>query len=283
MDITTMNKGFVIFCKNSSRKDFVKCAYLLALSLHFNNPDEKISIITDAIVPDVMKKEFDQIIPIPWNVETNLSYFAVEQRWKIYHVSPYDETIVLDADMMILDSVDNLWEAFKNHEVCYASQVFTYRQEKINDEYYRKAFVANELPNLYSALHYFKKGSQAQEWYTWLELICKNPDDFYNEFITVSRPRIPSMDVNAGIVSKILDNEDQVTTTNPVVSFTHMKAFVQGWEYPTEPWSDHVGAYIDDECQLKVGNFQQRGIFHYTEPDFVTDKIINKYIVGLGK
>jgi len=278
-----MSRGILVFCKNSSRKDFVKCAYALALSLHHTNPEEKISIVTDAVLSDNLKKEFDQIIPIPWNVETNMSYFAVEQRWKLYHSSPYDETIVLDSDMLVLDNIQNLWEAFSKHQVCYTSKVLTYRQEEIHDEYYRKAFNANDLPNLYSALHYFKKGDVAQEWYYWLELISKNPDDFYNEFITVSRPRIPSMDVNAALVSKILDNEDQVTTTNPVVTFTHMKSFIQGWEFPTEPWSDHVGAYFDDDCRLKIGNFQQRGIFHYTDPDFITDKIIDKYKHGMIK
>jgi hypothetical protein len=53
---------------------------------------------------------------------------------------------------------------------------------------------------------------------------------------------------------------------------------VQGWkEIVTERWQDKVGVYLNSELQLKIGNYKQSGIFHYTEKDFVTDEIINTY------
>ena len=49
---------------------------------------------------------FDQIIPIPFGDAADDSEWKVENRWKIYHASPYDETIVMDTDMLVLQNID---------------------------------------------------------------------------------------------------------------------------------------------------------------------------------
>ncbi len=41
------------------------------------------------------KSLFDNIIDIPWIEEQR---YAVEHRWKLYHISPYEETVVLDTN-----------------------------------------------------------------------------------------------------------------------------------------------------------------------------------------
>jgi len=38
-----------------------------------------------------------------------------------------------------------------------------------------------------------------------------------------------------------------------------------------------VGAYLTDDLQLKIGNHQQQGIFHYTEKEFLDQSKIQKY------
>lgn len=274
-----MSKGFLIFTYDKKGlvdlpddkvKNYTDSAYLLALSILIRNPDAKISLVTDHILPKKYQNVFDKVVPIPWNDVKSTTLFAVEHRWKLFHATPYDETIVLDADMYAATDVTNLWGAFENHDVCYTSRVQTYRQEWINNDSYRKAFTNNHIPSVYSALHYFKKNEVAKEWYSWLEIIAKNWKDFYNTHIENNRPRIPSMDVTAGIAAKILDCENKVTTKNPAVSFVHMKSLIQGWEQPLELWMDCVGSYIDDNGNLKVGNFAQHGLFHYVEPGFVT-------------
>jgi hypothetical protein len=60
-------------------------------------------------------------------------------------------------------------------------------------------------------------------------------------------------------------------------TFTHMKTHLQDWREYSESWQDNIYTYIDRECNIKLGNYSQDGILHYTENNFVTDKILERY------
>lgn len=278
-----MTKGFVMLAQNSEY-DYVTQACLCAMSIHTTNKDAKVSLVTNDEVPKKYKNLFDKIIEIPWeeNKDIYLNH-AVSERWKIYHASPYDETIVLDTDMLVLQDVSNWWKFFENYDIYFPSTVTTYRGEKVKDGYYRKAFTANNLPNLYVGLHYFKKCDTAHEFYKWIELVTNNWELFYGQFVSEHYPKYPSMDVTAAIVSKILNCETEVT--NAIVkypSFTHMKPYIQNWQNPTIKWQSKVGVYLTQHLKLTIGNHIQRGIFHYTEKDFVNTDILTRYENYLG-
>jgi hypothetical protein len=272
-----MSKGYVVLAQNSQGIDYVRQAYALALSLRASDNQEPVSIITNDTVDERYRWMFDQVIAIPWGDSAESSRFKVENRWKIYHASPYDKTVVLDTDMLVLDNLSNFWATFENYKVYYTSKVRTYRNEPVTSDYYRKAFTANRLPNLYSAVHYFEKSDFAKEFYNWVELITNNWELFYGGYVGEYYPERASMDVTAALAAKILDVGTEITNEkSDPVTFVHMKSHVQGWKTPPDNWQTAVAAYFDDDCHLKIGNFQQSGIFHYTEKDFLTDKIINK-------
>lgn len=273
-----MSKGFVVLAQNTDSIDYIKQAYALALSIKLTQTTvTDISIITNDVVPDEYRSLFDQIIPIPWGDAAESSRFKVENRWKIYHATPYDETIVLDTDMLVLDDLTHFWSTFENYDVYYTSKVLDYRNKLISNDYYRKAFTANKLPSIYSALHYFKKSDFAKEFYSWVELITNNWELFYGNFVSEHYPDRASMDVTAALAARIMDAEFKITNyKHDPVTFTHMKSKIQGWTEPSDSWMQSVAVYFDDDCNLKIGNFQQQGVFHYTEKDFLTDKIVKK-------
>ncbi len=41
-------------------------------------------------------------------------------------------------------------------------------------------------------------------------------------------------------------------------------------------WTNVLNSFLDDELNLKVGNFQQSGLFHYVEEGFLTENFIKK-------
>ena len=47
-----------------------------------------------------------------------------------------------------------------------------------------------------------------------------------------------------------------------------MKSKVQGWENNSDNWTDIVPYYFTDDKELKIGNYLQTGLFHYTENSF---------------
>jgi hypothetical protein len=265
-----MSKGIVVLAQNNATDNYVEQATLLAMSLHTYN-DVPISLITNDKVPEEYVSLFDKIIPIPFGDSAEDSEWKVENRWKIYHASPYDETIVMDTDMLVLQNIDTWWNFLSNYEVFYTSNVLTYKGETANTSYYRKTFIDNNLPNLFCGLHYFKKCDFAQEFYTWLELVVKNWETFYEQqLLALSRPKHVSMDVCTAIATKILDCESSIT--NKVAkfpSFTHMKPYCQGWNSVQSSWQDQIGVYISKDGSTKIGNYAQTGILHYTEKDFV--------------
>lgn len=278
-----MSNGIVVFAQNNSTTDYVEQACLLAMSLRATNPNTKISVITNDIIPDHYNTLFDNIIPIPFTDDAADSEWKIENRWKIYHASPYDKTMVLDSDMLVLQDISAWWDFLDNYELFFTSKVYTYREEIITSDFYRKTFTANNLPNLYVGFHYFKKSDFAKEFYNWMEIITQNWELFYGKFAKEHYPGRPSMDVTAAIAAKILNCESKITNqiaTFP--SFTHMKSQIQGWRISRDRWQNCVDTYVSEDCKLTIGNHLQQSIFHYTENDFVTDAIIDRYRMFLN-
>lgn len=273
-----MSRGIVVLAQNTEKDDYVLQACLLALSVRKTNTDTKVSIITNDAVNDEYVFLFDKIIPIPFNDDAKDSNWKIENRWKIYHATPYDETLVLDTDTLVLQDLDNWWKFFSNYEMYFTSNVYCYRNNIITNDYYRRAFTANNLPNLYTGCHYFKKCSFAQEFYKWMELITQNWELFYGQYIKEHYPDRPSMDVTAALAAKIMDCTEQVTNKNSKIPhFVHMKPRIQDWTEFREKWQEIVPVYLDRASNIKIGNYIQRGIFHYTEKDFVSRDLFENF------
>ena len=270
-------KGYLILAQNSDSNDYVRMAYVLALSIKLSQEKVKsVCLVTDVVdaVPDHYKAVFDHVIQIPWYDDALNSEWKIENRWKIYHVTPYDETILLDADMLFLTNINNWWNYLsKNHDLFITSNVTTYRNEIVTSDYYRKVFTDNQLPNTYSAFTYFKKSKLAEEFWTLVEIIVKNWKEFYDKFLLNSKPKHLSIDVVFALAIKILDIEESVTTKFDYPMFVHMKSRIQNWDTVTDNWMDYGGVYLTKQGSLKISNYQQTGIFHYTEKDFLNDYV----------
>jgi hypothetical protein len=267
-----MSKGYLIL---ATGPEYVIQACLCAMSIKHTQQIDSVSIATDTPVPEKYKSLFDNIIDIPWIEEQR---YAVEHRWKLYHISPYEETVILDSDMLFLTDVSHYWKLLENYELFFTNKVHTYRNNIVTSDYYREAFTVNNLPNVYFGYHYFKKSNLALEFYKFLELIINNRELFYGKYVPKKYPKNASMDVTASIAIKAMDIEEQVT--NPKINlptFTHMKSRAQDWRNESSTWQDRVSYTITDDVKLIIGNFIQEGIFHYTENHFVTESLIKKY------
>ena len=113
-----------------------------------------------------------------------------------------------------------------------------------------------------------------------LELVVQNWEAFYERFLEgVTRPKQPSIDVCASIVALILDCTDKITNASvDFPSFTHMKKNCQGWTEASDNWQDKVGFYISQDCKIKIGNYNQTGVLHYTENNLLEKSpVIERY------
>jgi hypothetical protein len=272
-----VSKGFLVLAKNTDSVNYVEQAYALALSIKFSQKNIKnISLVTNNFVPEEYASVFDKILPIPWIDEEKNSLYVAEDRWKLYHVTPYEETIVLDTDMLVLEDITEWWEYCKNFDITFCSRIKNYKLEYVKDSYYRKMFVANKLTNSYVALHYFKKSDTAYNFYKVLEFVCNNWEWCYTTFAPNEYQNWLSLDVAVAIAIEIIGNHQSIVNDTSPLEFIHMKPALQNWSIVPASWQDTVPYVLNSKGDLIVGNIKQSKIFHYVEKDFLTTTILNQ-------
>lgn len=271
-----MSKGFCILAQNNTKTDYVRQAYALALSIHKFNNKQKVSIITNDKVHPKYQHVFDHIIEIPWTDQAEETDWKIENRWKVYHASPYDQTIVMDADMLVLNNIEHWWTELSKRDLFFVSNVKTFSGDVASSRYYRKVFDANKLPNLYSAIYYFKKNKRTQKFFTMLELIMTNWELFYGKYAGKDYQKWCSVDVSCAIASKLLGNETEITQPNSFITFTHMKPHLQNWNDVPEKWTSAIGQYLLPDGTLMLGNYKQNNVLHYVEDEFLNDTMLQR-------
>jgi hypothetical protein len=270
-----MTFGYLIVISKNDSVDYLKLAYALALSIKNTQKEgfDKVALITDDVQAVKKLKSpwvFDRVIK--WDKET----FWDGRSW-MDKLSPWDQTICLDADMLFFRDYSHWVEYFiENAELYVTNKSYTYRGEVVTDNYYRKTFIHNSLPNLYSFYTFFKKDSSiAEEFFSLGRYILKNPVEFKNEFLGNYQPKIIGTDEAFSLAAKILDIHNDISYDLEFPKVVHLKPMIQNWPWPADTVSDHVGFYFDLQGKLKIGNYQQHDILHYNEKEFVTDEIIS--------
>lgn len=270
-----MNFGYLIVVADHEEIDYLRLAYALALTIkNTQKPgyDQVALVIDDADRVSKLNSPwvFDHVIA--WNQET----FWDGRSW-MDHLTPFEHTVCLDADMLFMRDYSHWIDYFvKNSELYVTNKSYTYRGELVNDDFYRRAFSKNKLPNFYSFYTYFRKNSeQATEFFSLARYIIKNPNEFSNLFLSEYKPKIIGTDEAFALSAKILGIENDISYDLEFPRVVHMKPMVQNWPWPATAWSDHVGFYLNKQGKLKIGNYQQQDIVHYVEKDKITTEIVN--------
>ena len=257
-----MSKGYLVMAQGEV---YAKQAEHLARSIKKTQSCiSRLSVITDQEVDATL---FDQVIAISNDLAVD-SNWKIENRVNFYDLTPYDETVILDADMLFLSDVSHWWNLFDKYDLLLTSKVLTYRGIEVDDQYYRKTFKFNDLPNVYSAFTYFKKSDLTETFFKLVKSIVSKWSTWTQQHTPVEAQRFPSIDVAMSMAVKILDIEQDVTSKLDYPTFTHMKGMCQGWTKPALEWNEVLGIY-KTSSDLKLGAFPQTGILHYVKKDFV--------------
>lgn len=285
-----MTSGYLTIAQNSSDTDYVRLAYGLALSIKTTQKQEKDFAICVNDKKDVKRKyrhAFDHIIEIPWGDNAENSDWKLENEWKAIYMSPFDETIKLDADMFFTSSVDHWWPIIRTKDMWATTNVRTFRNELVTSNYYRKAFTSNDLPNIYTAFMFFKKTPISYSVFKMVEAITKNWKEFFDHYLPNEKPRMFSTDVAFALAVKILGISSEVTQDHflEIPTFVHMKSYIQNIddEYLSDNWVDHIPYSVDDTGMFRIGNFNQYLPLHYHIKSCLTDDILQKLEKKLGR
>jgi len=272
-----VSKGFLLFAENTKSTNYLEQAYALALSIKYSQSTTTlVSLMTNDKVPKKYQSAFDKIIPIPFEVKNDGKY-KTDNRWQLYYATPYNETIVLDADMLLVEDISAWWTYCSDHDVKFCSRVKNYKNEIIGpDPIHRLVFIENKLTNPYFALHYFKKNQVAYEFYKVLEFVITHWD-FNRGTFAPNEPQLwPSMDLATAIAIEITGQYNSVIDSCSPLEFVHMKTPLQGWDMIPSTWQDAVPFVLNSRGNMVLGNMIQPKLFHYVEKNFLTGKILKR-------
>lgn len=226
-----MSKGYIIFAHGDK---FIRMAGLLKHSI------ESTQAINDVTI-----------------VECGSNVML--ERTRAYELSPYDETVMLDADMVFLENIDHWWSHFNKFSLLITNKVKTYRNEWFTNSPYRITFTSNDLPSCYSAFTYFGRNPTSIEFFKLLDNIVSNWDEWSWRYTPVNRQVTPSIDIAMGIAVAYMG----ITPFTPLdyPTFTHSKP---------ENWRRFLSLNVAPN-QIKIGNYVQTGILHYVDKDIVDE------------
>lgn len=266
-------KGFLTIAQNG-KEDYVRLAYALAMSLKLSQQKyDKLSIIVNEgdEIPEKYLPLFDKIITVE-KVDTD---WKVDNKWQYFWLSPYDETIVLDTDMLFFNDISHLWDYLGQYnDLEFTSSVLNYRGDIVESDFYRKTFTKNRLPNLYTAFFYFKKTKDVEQYFKLVEIMFKNWQEFYKVMLK-EPPKHLSGDVVYSLAAKAMY---QRRWDSPL-TFVHMRGRLQD---PTivDDWNKYLQSFftvINDKIGLKINNYTQMHPFHYIKKEFLNDEVIELY------
>jgi hypothetical protein len=275
-----MTQGFLVVAENNNDIDFIQMAYCLALSLKSTQSKiNNLSIITTQEVTEKKYlKAFDKIIICEkddtWK-EKSKSLDTTSLCASYYEHTPYDETIVLDTDMVFTSDISNWWEILYDKELVFTSNVKTFRGNNTTGDYYRKVFTQNLLPNLYTGLFYFRKGDISKSFFEMVNTIFNNWEMFFEQLEKEYRPNFLSADIAYAIAYKLLALPDYSHLSIP--TFTHMKSQLQDAGNIKEEWTKSLSVFINDDLDIKINNYNQMYPLHYHDKNFLTKELIESY------
>lgn len=283
--MTERSRGYIVIAQNTRDCNYLEQAYALALNLKLTQKDvDNLTVCLDSdTMRQVSKKHeivFDNIVEIPWKDDAADVGWKIHNKWKYLYMSPYEETVVLDTDMLFPRDVSHWWDIMSEHDVWFTSNVRTYRGEIVTSDFYRTYFKANNLPNVYTAFFYFKKSALASELFAMAEIVFQHWQRFFYKYMPAGKPDYLSGDVAFALATQILDIEHLCVRDHvkSMPTFVHMKSHVQNVRdfNLCSKWTDSIPTYYKSCRDFKIGNFQQQLPFHYTVKDWLTYDMIKQ-------
>lgn len=247
-----MTKGFVIMAQGD---DYVKCATALEKSIKNAMPNANVFVVTTEMLP-----HGDQAPNTNWKLQND---------WQVYEASPYNETIKLEADMIIPRNIEHWFDVMSVNDVVVCNKIRNFKGEISDVKVYRRLIHDNNLPDVYNAITYFKKSEIAANFFAIVRDVFENWTE-YKMLLKCNPEEKCTTDWAYAIACHILGVEKTTLPNFEELSMVHMKQWVNG--LPTENWTDTL-IYELLPDQIRVNTYPQNYPFHYHIKNF-SDKIL---------
>ncbi len=267
-------QGYVTFAQNTNQVDYLELAYVQALNIKATQQQNKYAVIVDqktmAQVTDQHRRVFDYVIPltVDYNDPDSSRKFANE--WQVFYQTPFKETVKLESDLLFTRSVDHWWTAFRLRNVCLSTGAKNYLGINTTIRKYRELFDANNLPDVYNGLMYFRFSQEAKQFFDAAQYISMNWSHVRTGLKKCFEDE-PSTDVLYALAAIMVGPESVTMPSMDFLNFVHLKPAINGVEETTQVTQRLLTEF--DSGMIRINNINQLQPLHYYEKDFVTPEM----------
>ena len=216
---------------------YVKCAHRLRDSILQFHPQANITVVTVDMLPHGDLGG--------WNND-----------WQMFQVSPYRQTIKLEADMICASPFDHWWTLFENRDVVISRGARDFYGNQSQSRAYRKTFDDNNLPDLYNAITYWRLSITAREFFQLVRHIFENWTE-YKKILKFADDEA-STDLVYAMAACILGEENVTLPIGVGPTIVHMKQHINNLQGPD--WTKEL---VWEHNPLRINTVAQHGMFHY--------------------
>lgn len=232
-------RGYLIPAINTQDTDYELCAATLERSIREWHPDADITIVTRDMLPD-----------------PSAQGFSVDAQ--MFAVSPYRQTIKLEADMYCASSIDHWWTLLENCDVVISQGCRDFYDRPARSRHYRNIFDSNNLPDVYNAITYWRRSQTAKEFFDLVGNIFSNWKD-YRSLLKFADDEATT-DVVYAMAAAIIGTERVTLPLGLGPQIVHMKRRIIGTTI--EDWTREL-VWERTDPGLRIQTIAQWGLVHY--------------------
>jgi len=243
LPVVTHDRGYLIPAIGT---EYERCAEQLRDSILQFHPAAHVTIVTAGMLP-----------------HGNLGGWVND--WQMFAISPYRQTIKLEADMIAAGPVDHWWTLFELRDVVISQGARTYYDEPAQSRFYRKCFDENYLPDVYNAITYWRLSRTAQEFFMLVRNIFENWDE-YKTLLKFSEDT-PSTDLVYAIAAQTMGPEQVTLPAGLGPTIVHMKRHINALQ--CNDWTQEL---IWEMNPLRINTIAQNGFVHYHRKEWSNEQ-----------
>lgn len=252
----------------ASTQEDIAPACALCYSIKNNNPNEKVSIVTDIqLAVDI----FDQVIEWPFAMDVESNKYQI---WQAYWATPYKYTMLIDAANLVNYRLDQTFDyLIDHHNLGFNTSTYDFRMNKVNIE--TEIYEKNKIKPVNSNVIFFtKETEEAICFFKMLDVYTKHFQLMYQQFLRKEDyDDILDIDLIVSMVINHLDIYDDCTTIYELYPNIDMH-----W-IPHNPngdaWTKIINFWSNSYGSIKIQNYTFNGIMRYRDTNFITDDIVD--------
>lgn len=253
------DKGFVCLAQNNSSTDYVKLAKLQCMSIKHHMPGASYTLITDSAGKQSVDHDlFDHVIEMTadWAKDQD---WKQRNDWQVGLLSPYKQTIKLEADILITRNINHWWRMLEYRDVVLSQGCRDFFGNLATARDYRQVFDANGLPDIYSGLVYWRRSKTASNFFSILKQLYHTWDQVKLELVKCSDPG--SNDMVYACAAAMVGLEEVTLPSADFFNFVHLKPAINRLKN-NQPVVEQLNIEFDN-FELRINAVQQLYPVHY--------------------